>query len=70
MTYFKHNAFTGEMYLSKHDTEFLGLPVGNAFSGGLNSLSTMLARPNNDSSLIAAMMAGGGGGAGANYGGG
>ena len=33
MTYFKHNAFTGEMYLSKHDTEFLGLPVGNAFSG-------------------------------------
>lgn len=43
------------------------LGVGNAFSGGLNSLSTMLARPNSDSSLIAALMAGGGGGSGFTY---
>jgi hypothetical protein len=29
----KHNAFTGEMYLTRRDTEALGLPVGNAFKG-------------------------------------
>lgn len=29
----KQNAFTGEMYLTRRDTEFIGLPVGNAFSG-------------------------------------
>ena len=33
MTLIKHNPITGEMYLTRHDTEFLGLPVGNAFSG-------------------------------------
>jgi hypothetical protein len=29
----KHNAFTGEMYLTRRDTEALGLPIGNAFKG-------------------------------------
>jgi hypothetical protein len=27
------NQYTGEMYLSRRETEFMGLPVGNAFSG-------------------------------------
>jgi hypothetical protein len=33
MSIIKHNPVTGEMYLTRRDTEFLGLPVGNAFSG-------------------------------------